>query len=68
MRPGDMLPQLTPETRGILRPTCGTIARQPYTDADLDARLKLRDDPYAERAEDRPAFVDDPESESEDER
>ena len=50
------------------RPTCGTIARQPYTDADLDARLKLRDDPYAERAEGEPAFVDDPESESEDER
>ena len=58
MRPGDMLPQLTPET-------CGTIARQPYTDADLDARLKLRDDPYAERAEGEPAFVDDPESEDE---
>ena len=49
-------------------PTRGTIARQPYTDADLDARLKLRDDPYAERAEGEPAFVDDPESEDEDER
>ncbi len=58
MRPGDMLPQLTPKTHG-------TIARQPYTDADLDARLKLRDDPYAERAEGEPAFVGDPESESE---
>ena len=65
MRPGDMLPRLTPETTRALRPTCGTIARQPYTDADLDARLKLRDDPYAERAEGEPAHVDDPESESE---
>ena len=38
---------------------------------DLDARIvarKLRDDPYAERAEDEPAHVDDPESESENER
>lgn len=44
---------------------CADAVDQALT--DLDARLKLRDDPFAERAEDEPAFVDDPESESEDE-
>lgn len=44
------------------RPTRGTIARQGYTNEDLIERLKLRDDPFAERSEDEPAHVDDPEA------
>lgn len=47
------------------RPTRGTIARQEYTNEDLIERLKLRDDPFAERSEGEIAHVDDPESESE---